>query len=58
MAGRGETCPPEYNEQIVEVVRAGRSQGSLAREFEPAEQPIPKRGNVGGLGRWVPEPTG
>ena len=27
-------------EQIVELVRAGRSPGSLAREFEPSEQTI------------------
>ncbi len=31
---------PEYKERIVELVRAGRSPGSLAREFEPSEQTI------------------
>ena len=31
---------PKYKEQIVELVRAGRSPGSLAREFEPSEQTI------------------
>ena len=29
-----------YKERIVELVRAGRSPGSLAREFEPSEQTI------------------
>ena len=37
--GRGR-YPPEYKEQIVELVRAGRSARSLAREFEPSEQTI------------------
>ncbi len=32
--------PPEYKERIVELARAGRSPGSLAREFEPAELTI------------------
>ena len=32
--------PPEYKEQIVELVRGGRSARSLAREFEPSEQTI------------------
>ena len=41
MAGRGGgRYPPEYKEQIIELVRAGRSPGSLAREFEPAAQTI------------------
>ena len=41
MAGRGRgRCPPECKEQIVELVRSGRSPGSLAREFEPSEQTI------------------
>ena len=41
MAGRGRgRYPPEYKERIVELVRAGRSPGSLAREFEPSEQTI------------------
>ena len=41
MAGRGRgRYPPEYKEQIVELVRSGRSPGSLAREFEPSEQTI------------------
>ena len=41
MAGRGVgRYPPEYKEQMVELVRAGRSPGSLARGFEPTEQTI------------------
>ena len=41
MAGRGRgRYPPEYKEQIVELVRSGRSPGSLAGEFEPSEQTI------------------
>ena len=37
MAGRRRgRYPPEYKERIVELVRAGRSPGSLAREFEPS----------------------
>ena len=32
--------PPEYREQMVELVRSGRSVRSLAREFEPSEQTI------------------
>ncbi len=31
---------PEYKEQIVELVRAGRSARLLTREFEPSEQTI------------------
>ena len=32
--------PLEFRQQIVELVRAGRSPKALAREFEPAEQTI------------------
>jgi transposase len=32
--------PPEYRERIIDLVRAGRSPGSLAREFEPTAQCI------------------
>ncbi len=39
-AGGGGRYPPEYKEQIVALVRAGRSPGSLAREFEPSGQTI------------------
>ncbi len=35
-----ERYPLEYREQIVEWVRAGRSAGSSAREFESTEQTI------------------
>ena len=41
MAGRRRgRYPPEYKERIVELVRAGRSPRSVAREFEPSEQTI------------------
>ena len=41
MAGRRRgRYPPEYKERIVELVRAGRTAGSLSREFEPSEQTI------------------
>ena len=41
MAGRRRGWyPPEYRERFVELARAGRSPGSLAREFEPSEQTI------------------
>ena len=33
---------PEYREQVVELVRGGRSARSLAREFAPSEQTIRK----------------
>jgi transposase len=32
--------PLEYRQQIVELVRAGRSPKALAQEFEPSEQTI------------------
>lgn len=32
--------PPDFREQMVELARAGRSPGSLAREFAPSEQTI------------------
>ena len=32
--------PPEFRQQIVELVRAGRSPKALAKEFEPSEQTI------------------
>jgi transposase-like protein len=42
MAGSGKgRYPPEYKDRMVELVRAGRSPGSLAREFEP--QPVRRR---------------
>ena len=32
--------PPEYRQQIVELVRSGRTPQELAREFEPSAQCI------------------
>jgi transposase len=32
--------PPEFREQMVALVRAGRNPRELAREFEPSEQTI------------------
>ena len=40
MAGSRGRYAPEYKEQIVGLVRSGRSPGSLSREFEPSEQTI------------------
>jgi transposase len=39
----GKTMPPyapEFRQQIIELVRAGRDPASLAREFEPSAQAI------------------
>ena len=40
MAKSRRPYPPEYRERIVELVRAGRSPGSVARECEPSAQCI------------------
>lgn len=32
--------PPEFRQQMVELVRVGRNPRALAREFEPSEQTI------------------
>jgi len=32
--------PPEFREQILELVRAGRTPEDLSREFEPTAQTI------------------
>ncbi len=32
--------PPEFRRQMVELVRAGRTPESLAREFEPTAESI------------------
>ena len=32
--------PPEFREQMVELIRSGRSPEELAREFEPSAQAI------------------
>jgi len=39
MAKRG-SYPLEFRQQIIDLVRAGRSPKELAREFEPSEQTI------------------
>ena len=44
MAGsRKGRYPPDWRERLVELVRAGRSPVSLAREFEHSEQTIRNR---------------
>ncbi len=40
MPRNGRRYPPEFRQQMVELVRLGRSPGSLAREFEPSDQSI------------------
>ena len=38
-----QTRPPyprEFRQQMVELVRAGRTPGELAKEFEPSDQTI------------------
>ena len=40
MVGSRGRYPPEYGEQMVELVPSGRSARSLAREFDPSEQTI------------------
>ena len=32
--------PPEYRQQLIELVRAGRSADALAKEFDPSPQTI------------------
>ena len=32
--------PPEFRQQMVELVRAGRTPAELSREFEPSSQTI------------------
>jgi len=32
--------PPEYRRRLVDMVRAGRTPGSLARQFEPSAEAI------------------
>jgi len=32
--------PPEFRQQIIELVRAGRTPEELAKEFEPSAQTI------------------
>ena len=40
MAKRRPDYPPEYRQQLVELVRAGRSADELAKEFDPSPQTI------------------
>ena len=40
MAKRHSPYPPEFRQQMVELVRSGRTPESLAREFEPSGQAI------------------
>lgn len=40
MPRNGRRYPAEFRRQMVELVRSGRSAGSLAREFEPSDQTI------------------
>ena len=35
-----EPYPPEFRQQIIELVRAGRTPEELSREFEPTSQTI------------------
>jgi transposase len=40
MPGTRLPYPPEFREQMVELVRSGRTPESLSREFEPTAQTI------------------
>jgi transposase len=40
MSKRHDPYPLEFRRQMVELVRAGRSPGELAREFEPSAEAI------------------
>ena len=40
MARTHETCPPEFRQQLVALVKSGRTPSELAREYEPAADPI------------------
>ena len=40
MAKKRPDYPPEYRQQMVELVRAGRSADGLAKEFDPSPQTI------------------
>ena len=40
MAKRRSPYPPEFRQQMVELVRSGRTPESLSREFEPLGQAI------------------
>ena len=40
MPGRGKRYPMDFQEQMVKLVRGGRTPASLAREYEPSAQTI------------------
>ena len=40
MAKKRPDYPPKYRQQLVELVRAGRSADALAKEFDPSPQTI------------------
>jgi transposase len=40
MSKKRPPYPPEFRRQLIELVRAGRSPGDLAKEFEPSAQAI------------------
>jgi transposase len=40
MSKRRRAYPPEFQRQIVELVRSGRNPEELSREFEPTAQAI------------------
>ncbi len=40
MSRSERSCPPEFRQQMVELVHAGRSPEELAHEFEPTAQSI------------------
>jgi transposase len=40
MPGTRKPYPPEFREQMVALVRAGRTPEERSREFEPSAQPI------------------
>jgi len=40
MGKMGKPYPPEFRQQMVELVRAGRSPESLVQEFEPTAESI------------------
>ena len=40
--------PPEFRQQMVDLVRAGRTPEELSREFEPSAQSLLDRGADGG----------
>ena len=43
--------PPEFREQLVALVRAGRTPEDLAGEFEPTAKPSRRVGDVSAVSR-------